>query len=444
MKRIISAAMGALTLILLTGCVSTDLIAPYDIEAMPPPAIYSDQGLYPFSPEVLPPVSTSLSFLYATTRAPSDKDADLPFYEDLPFYQNARGHILRLGEAEIGMTEEGRTWDDLTRFEEMRTTGDRPKIYVSSVKELAVLDRSIGEYTEITERDREMISREEIFTRRVNGLLEKSRTKEIFLFVHGYNSNFEEPLLMASQFWHYTGYQGAFIAYSWPSFHKETAYLGDVDTALASARTFRIFLEYLADSTEAEKIHIIGYSAGTRLVTQALNQISLLHHEMTGPESRKITKLGSLTLLASDMDRELFGTYLQDGLLKTLEEITVYVSEEDQLLKASHAVHSNPRLGEKWQYSIASPELIRFLRSRESLHLIDVSQAEGVSSRGGHFYFLDSPRVSSDFLLSLITDLSPEERGLTRHPALPYWEFPADPPETTEQKIRELFMKGEF
>ena len=444
MKRIIFSAIGALTLILIPGCVSTNLIPPYDMETMPPPSIYSDNGLNPFSPTVLPPVSTALPVLYATTRAPSNQDTKTPFYEDPPFYQNSRGHILRMGEAEIRMTGEGESWDDLIRFEEIRSTGDLPKIFVSSVRELAILDQSIGEYTEATDRDSDKISGEGVFTQRVNRLLEKSRKKEIFLFVHGYNSNFEEPLLMTSQFWHFTGYRGAFIAYSWPSFHKETAYLGDVDTALASARTFRIFLEYLARATEVQKIHIIGYSAGTRLVTQALNQITLLHHDMTGPDSREITKLGSLTLLASDMDRELFGTYLQDGLLKTLEEITIYVSEEDQLLKASHAVHSNPRLGEKWQYSMASAELIRFLRSMERLQLIDVSHAEGVNSRGGHFYFLDSPWVSSDFLMSLMTDISPEDRGLVRHPSLPYWEFPPDYPEISRQRIRELFTEREL
>jgi len=73
---------------------------------------------------------------------------------------------------------------------------------------------------------------------------------------------------MSAQLWHYLGYRGAFITYSWPSTPKNMAYLRDLDTASMSSRSFRIFLDFLAQQPEVEKIHILGYSAGTRLVTR--------------------------------------------------------------------------------------------------------------------------------------------------------------------------------
>jgi len=36
-------------------------------------------------------------------------------------------------------------------------------------------------------------------------------------------------------------------------------------------------IDYLAEETNADRLHIIGYSAGTRVVTNALHQFALLH-----------------------------------------------------------------------------------------------------------------------------------------------------------------------
>ena len=94
--------------------------------------------------------------------------------------------------------------------------------------------------------------------------------------MHGYKVVFENPLLVAAELWHFLGYDGVFIAYAWPSTPKKLAYFSDLETTSLSAYNLRIFLEYLARETDAENIHIIGYSAGTRLVINALNQLALI------------------------------------------------------------------------------------------------------------------------------------------------------------------------
>ncbi len=64
--------------------------------------------------------------------------------------------------------------------------------------------------------------------------------------------------------------------HAWPSGQSILNYISDVDTAEYSATLFRHFLEYLWKNTDAERINIIAYSAGTKLAAQALHQIGLM------------------------------------------------------------------------------------------------------------------------------------------------------------------------
>ena len=104
------------------------------------------------------------------------------------------------------------------------------------------------------------------FADSVNAKLAVSKRKHVFVYVHGYKVTFENPVLVATELWHYLGYDGVFIAYAWPSTPSKWAYLKDTETAAGYARNLRIFLDYLADETDAEQIHVVGYSAGHGLL----------------------------------------------------------------------------------------------------------------------------------------------------------------------------------
>ena len=57
----------------------------------------------------------------------------------------------------------------------------------------------------------------EQFAAKVNAKLAISRAKDVFIYLHGYKVVFENPLLVASELWHFLGYEGVFIAFAWPS-----------------------------------------------------------------------------------------------------------------------------------------------------------------------------------------------------------------------------------
>jgi len=55
--------------------------------------------------------------------------------------------------------------------------------------------------------------------------------------------------------------------------------MSDLETAALDAHSLRILITYLARETPAERISIIGYSAGTRLGIKAPDPLSLMCSE---------------------------------------------------------------------------------------------------------------------------------------------------------------------
>jgi esterase/lipase superfamily enzyme len=92
-------------------------------------------------------------------------------------------------------------------------------------------------------------------------------------------------------------------------------------------------------------------------------------------------------LAGSDFDRQLFGAYVVDGLLKVPETFSVYVSKSDRALGVSKWLLRRDRLGQMPQESEISSITVNFLSQAENLQAINVTQAEGATSGNGNAYF---------------------------------------------------------
>jgi hypothetical protein len=84
------------------------------------------------------------------------------------------------------------------------------------------------------------------------------------------------------------------------------------------------------------------------------------------------------------------------------------------------------------------PESTSFFEGHPQLRIIDVTNAEGGTEHGGHSYFRSSPWVSSDILMTLMYNLSPEERGLVKYEDFPVWDFPEDYVERLRKSLAEV------
>jgi esterase/lipase superfamily enzyme len=225
------------------------------------------------------------------------------------------------------------------------------------------------------------------------------------------------------------GYNGAFITYAWPSTPSAFAYIKDSDTSAGYARNLRLLLEVIAEKTDVEQIHLIGYSNGTRLVTRALEQLSLIHQEKSAKGIYAKLRIHNVILVGNDLDRGVFTSYLSDGLLNVQKHMTIYMSETDKALGVSHFLTRRQRLGQ--MFGSAGGEMTPWGRGAlvkyaDQISLINVTNAEGADGDNGHGYFRHSPWVSSDILMTLLYGLTPIQRGLIDEEGLPVYTFPPD------------------
>lgn len=401
-----------------TGLVACSRNKPFQINLMPAPEVY-DEEFNPFTDTSPIDDLPYQGILYATDRMPADENS-----KD-SFYTSGRGGFLRLGVARVKLARGEISWEEARRISILKNRSEKYPIHVSGVEEFGGLDRTMTPFLPPDAYGDDVHAPAEKFAKAVNQRLATSKRKDVYIYVHGYKVVFENPVLVATELWHYLGYDGVFVAYSWPATPSTWAYLKDSETAAGFARNLRIFMQYLAEETFAEQIHVVGYSAGTRLVARTFEQLALMHHDRTPTKIREDLRLGNLILIGSDVDREIVGSYIADGMLEVPRHMTVYLSEQDKALGLSSYLTRRERLGQMW--TNMPGYLAEYFHAKEAdVSIINVTEAEAGTTGNGHGYFRQSPWASSDMLVTLMYDLAPGERGLVQNKETAIWTFPPD------------------
>ena len=417
---------GNFVVLIVTSVLSACASAPVDqIELMPAPDVYGDGLLNPL-PETNPFDRIPYDgILFATDRSPAtDEDPE-------KYYRNDRGQVLRLGLAEIQFGKKEFTWEFARNISMLKTRSEEYPVKISNVEEWGIMESTIPYWFDSSvigedEWPRDATAR---FGEAINAQLAVSKKKHVYVYVHGYKVVYENPVLVSAELWHFLGYDGAFVAYSWPSTPSKFAYIKDSDTSAGYARNFRLLLEFIAENTDAEEIHIIGYSNGTRLVARALEQLALIHSGESADEIWEQLRIRNVILVGSDLDRGVFGSYMADGLLNVSKHLSIYMSPYDKALGVSQFLTRRERLGQLWGgkggeiHPLARQALKNF---RDQVSIINVRDAEGSGTGNGHGYFRSSPWASSDVLMSIYYGLTPEQRGLVEQEDLPIFTFPPD------------------
>ncbi|RLT95977.1 alpha/beta hydrolase [Ketobacter sp.] len=406
-----------LTGLLLSGC-SGNKPLPNQIFLMPTPGLFDEEMTNQFlagkSVSGDPP-----TILYATDREPAAHD-DKRF----EFYSDQRGQVLRLGQAQIRLThEEAVSYEELRHIALLKDRDEDYPLEIAEVDEFGALQRTISPLDEQTPVSPEPGLR---FSNLINAQLTRSKSKDVYIYVHGYKVNFENPVLVAGELWHFMGTQGAFIAYSWPSSFKVTDYFSDIEDAEQSARYLRSLILHISQTTDAEKIHLLGYSMGTRLVARTVADLSLLAYGLDAGAVADQVKLGNVILVGSDLDRSILAGYLLDGMLRVCDSFSLYQSAQDKTLHLSEFLYGKARAGKAMDAAARGDKIRQYLLDNPQIRIIDISQAAEIERNNGHSYFRSSPWVSSDILATLRFNLSPEQRGLERGEDGVTWQFPED------------------
>ena len=227
--------------------------------------------------------------------------------------------------------------------------------------------------------------------------------KEVYIFVHGVGSTFDDAAQVMTELWHFMGRCGVPIVYTWPAggggdpLHE---YAHDRESSEFTVYHLKQFLKLVASCPEVQKVHILAHSRGTDTAVAALRE---LHIEATaaGRDTRQALKLGCLVLAAADMDLEVSSQRIGgERLMRVPEQMVMYVSPEDKWLgRADWLLDSADRLGQVDADNL-TPARTRSLQRTPEIQYIDARVAAS-GDKKSHFYFYQDTAASSDLILVL-------------------------------------------
>jgi esterase/lipase superfamily enzyme len=197
----------------------------------------------------------------------------------------------------------------------------------------------------------------------------KAPSRDVFIFVHGYNNTFEDSARRAAQLAYDLNFDGTPILYSWPSQASATAYTVDEAVAPISGLRMAEFLNTVVTQAGAAHIHLIAHSMGNRVLIEALQAFLAKR----APQDRQHL-FGQIVFTAPDVDRDYFAAAF-DSLQGAADRLTLYASSSDYALRSSQLVHGAPRAGSAGLF------IIRL----KGLDTIDMSGVPADSL--GHSYF---------------------------------------------------------
>ena len=422
-----SVIVGAAVALILGGCQTV---------LMTTPAVVSAGHIDPFG-HVVPEYQNSEAPVFvASARTASGK------MSPAQFYTTNRSREVRVGLAtlEIGP---GMTWDELVQESLVAKRARNPKIVLTAYQEYGPLWSTAWPSDFRFHRDWNAPGVDrgpgDRFIEAIEEGLALSWRKQITIYVHGFNTKFDENLKLTSEFWHYMSRDDVGISFDWASKGSLFSYEADRSNANFAIRQFRELLEFLAENTSAERINIIAHSTGNPIAVEALRQLSLMYYDLDNEEAQRRSKIGRVVLAAPDMDLDAALSAGVDGAGRVTQGVLIYASRRDKALGFSGGIFGDVRLGR----SIGKlTEDERNAVISNDAQWIDVTAAQQHSSSFlGHSYFHDNPWVSSDLMLFLTTGATAEERGLVRSRETGFLTFPDDYEEQLPQIVRRLLAK---
>ncbi len=193
---------------------------------------------------------------------------------------------------------------------------------------------------------------------------------EVIVFVHGYNTNYQEAVYRVAQLEKDSGFPGAVVAFAWPSLGTLTGYVADRESTTYSRDYLESTLNGLARTPGVKRIHIIAHSMGNWLAVETLRQAKIRGG------SAFIPKLGEVFLMSPDIDVDVFRTQL-DAIGKLNQPITVGISRDDRALGFSQRLAGDvPRVGNV----LVDKKEAQWAIAHYGLRVIDMSDAKSLDS----------------------------------------------------------------
>jgi len=224
------------------------------------------------------------------------------------------------------------------------------------------------------------------FYSRLNDQISRSRQRDLLIFVHGFNVSFEESVTRLAQVAKDLPFNGAVVAYSWPSQGGVGNYLRDGEIINESVEPFNNFLNDIQQHIPPDtKVNIVVHSMGNRLVLRGLKRFAKEHQSPIKP-------FQNVVFCAPDVGVNEF-TDLVTHTMDLSKQTTLYRCLNDSALIASSKLNREERAG-----GSLSPVII------DGLDCVDCTVVD--TSLLGHSYYGSNSDMLRD-LFSIIKENRP-------------------------------------
>ncbi len=124
--------------------------------------------------------------------------------------------------------------------------------------------------------------------------------RDVLIYVHGFNQNFETAALDAARLSDGLKFAGTTMLFSWPSKNSMFNYIYDRESAMWSRDAMEEMLDQLIREPSVGTIHIVAHSMGTMVAVEALRQL----YDRRG--ASMTSRFGAVVLASPDIDMDGF------------------------------------------------------------------------------------------------------------------------------------------
>ena len=293
---------------------------------------------------------------------------------------------------------------------------ERPWVYRLPFTRIVVLEEQEDAAKHFTLKELKASSREELAQIVRDRLAASSDYKDqALVFIHGFNTAFENALFRTAQIAYDLKFDGAPFMYSWPSKGQLGLqdYSYDRESSGQSEPYLRQFLEFVTRDTGARKVNIIAHSMGNQLLLNVLRDL-----KRNAPPD---VTIGQVILAAPDVDRDTF-EFMAKEISGLGQSITMLAASNDRALEASRRFWGGvPRAGD---VPAEGPLVIA------GIDTIDISRLSTEMLSLNHNGYADKRQLIDDMRLLLKDGTRPPDK---RSPSLErvttskgeFWRFPA-------------------
>jgi esterase/lipase superfamily enzyme len=164
--------------------------------------------------------------------------------------------------------------------------------------------------------------------------------RRVLIFVHGYNTRFEEAVYRFAQIVYDARVNVAPVLFTWPSGGNLTDYVYDRDSAMYSRDALEAVLQALVKDPNVDSISILAHSMGNYLAIESLRQMSIRDRGLS-------PKIRDVMLASPDIDVDVFRRQIAEiDAGPRPAQFTLFISRDDRALGiSSFLARDSTRLG---------------------------------------------------------------------------------------------------